>query len=193
MIFVFKRKKLSNFHILMILQIPQMSRLIYASLVPSTTVFPRIISALEQFSLLNTFMYCHQRSHYIRPNSKKNSFCGKNSQKYGILGRREHFANLGMSLYWGSDPRFSIISAIVSDTVLCLFRALKNRKKKESMIFVFKREKLLNFHILMILQIPQKSRLIYARLVSSTILGRREHLQIQACHYIGEVTYVFQL
>ena len=37
------------------------------------TVFPRIVSALEQFPPLNnfrTFMYCHQRSQYIRLNSK---------------------------------------------------------------------------------------------------------------------------
>ena len=28
-------------------------------------------------------MYCHQRSQYIRPNSKKNSFHGNYSRKYG--------------------------------------------------------------------------------------------------------------
>ena len=31
-----------------------------------------------------TCMYCGQRSQYIRLNSKKNSFCGNYSQKYGI-------------------------------------------------------------------------------------------------------------
>ena len=51
------------------------------------TVFPQIVSALEQFPPLNsfcTFMYCHQRSQYIRPSSKKNSFRGNYSRKYGI-------------------------------------------------------------------------------------------------------------
>ena len=31
----------------------------------------------------HTFMYCHQKSQYIRPNSKKNSFHGNYSRKYG--------------------------------------------------------------------------------------------------------------
>ena len=50
------------------------------------TVFPQIVSALEQFPPLNSFrtcMYCGQRSQYIRLNSKKNSFRGNYSQKYG--------------------------------------------------------------------------------------------------------------
>ena len=58
----------------------------WSSGVPNT-VFPRIVSALEQFPPLNsfrTFMYCNQRSQYIRPNSKKNSFRGNYSRKYGI-------------------------------------------------------------------------------------------------------------
>ena len=45
-----------------------------------------IVSALEYFPPLNkfrTFMYCHQRSQYIRLNSKKNSFRGNYSRKYG--------------------------------------------------------------------------------------------------------------
>ena len=40
----------------------------------SYTVFPHIVSALEKFPPLNsfrTFMYCDQRSQYIRPKSKK--------------------------------------------------------------------------------------------------------------------------
>ena len=52
----------------------------------SVTVFPHIVSALEQFPPLNSFrrfMYCHQRSQYIRPKSKKNSFCGNYMRKYG--------------------------------------------------------------------------------------------------------------
>ena len=52
------------------------------------TVFPRMVSALEYFPPLNsyrTFMYCEQRSQYIRPNSKKNSFRGNYSRKYGRL------------------------------------------------------------------------------------------------------------
>jgi hypothetical protein len=32
-----------------------------------------------------TFMYCDQRSQYIRPNSKKNSFRGHSMRKYGQL------------------------------------------------------------------------------------------------------------
>ena len=51
------------------------------------TVFPRIVSALEQFPPLNSFrtcMYCNQRSQYIRLNSKNNSFRGNYSRKYGI-------------------------------------------------------------------------------------------------------------
>ena len=54
------------------------------------TVFPRIVSALEQFPPLNSFrtcMYCDQRSQYIRLNSKKNSFRGNYSRKYGICMR----------------------------------------------------------------------------------------------------------
>ena len=50
------------------------------------TVFPRIVSALEYFPPLNSFrtcMYCDERSQYIRLNSKKNSFRGNYSQKYG--------------------------------------------------------------------------------------------------------------
>ena len=50
------------------------------------TVFPHIVSALEQFPPLNSFrtcMYCYQRSQYIRLNSKKNSFRGNYSRKYG--------------------------------------------------------------------------------------------------------------
>ena len=53
----------------------------------STTVFPLIVSALEQFPPLNSFrnfMYCHQRSQYIRSNSKKNSFRRNYSRKYGM-------------------------------------------------------------------------------------------------------------
>ena len=45
------------------------------------TVFPRIVSGLEYFPLLNsfrTFMYCD-----IRPNSKNNSFRGNYLRKYG--------------------------------------------------------------------------------------------------------------
>ena len=45
----------------------------------------------EQFPSLNsfrTFMHCDQRSQYIRPNSKKNSFRGNYSRKYGILVMR---------------------------------------------------------------------------------------------------------
>ena len=52
------------------------------------TVFPRIVSALEYFPPLNCFrtsMYCHQRSQYIRSPSKKYSFRGNYSRKYGIL------------------------------------------------------------------------------------------------------------
>ena len=51
-----------------------------------STVFPRIVSALEYFPPLNSFrtcMYCDQRSHYIRLNSKKNNFHGIYSRKYG--------------------------------------------------------------------------------------------------------------
>ena len=51
------------------------------------TVFPHIVSALEQFPPLNSFrtcMYCYQRSQYIRLNSKKNSFRGNYMRKYGI-------------------------------------------------------------------------------------------------------------
>ena len=76
-----------------------------------------------------------------------------------------------MSLHWGSDQCFSIINVIVSDTVLCLFRALQNRKKKESMILVFKRQKLLNFHILIILQILQTSFEIIVLIVFFVIFG----------------------
>ena len=52
------------------------------------TIFPRIVSSLELFPPLNsfrTFMYCDQRSQYIKPNSKNNSFRGNYSRKYGIL------------------------------------------------------------------------------------------------------------
>ena len=51
-----------------------------------STVFPHIVSALEQFPPLNSFrtcMYCYQRSQYIRLNSKKHSFRGNYSRKYG--------------------------------------------------------------------------------------------------------------
>ena len=51
------------------------------------TVLPHIVSALEQFPTLNsfrTFMYYDQRSQYIRPSSKKNSFRGNYMRKYGI-------------------------------------------------------------------------------------------------------------
>ena len=40
-----------------------------------------------------TCMYCHQRSQYIRPNSKKNSVRGNYSRKYGVLLLREGFLN----------------------------------------------------------------------------------------------------
>ena len=42
------------------------------------TVFPPLNS-------FRTCMYCHQRSQYIRLNSKKNSFRGNSSRKYGTL------------------------------------------------------------------------------------------------------------
>ena len=45
-----------------------------------------ILNFLEQVPPLNsfrTFMYCHQRSQYMRPISKKNSFHGNYSRKYG--------------------------------------------------------------------------------------------------------------
>ena len=45
------------------------------------TVYPRIVPPLNSFP---TFMYCEQRSQYIRPNSKMNSFHGNYSRKYGI-------------------------------------------------------------------------------------------------------------
>ena len=52
------------------------------------TVFPRIVYALTQFPPLNsfcTFMYCDQRSQYIKPNSIKNSFRRNYLRKYGNL------------------------------------------------------------------------------------------------------------
>ena len=58
------------------------------------TVFPRIVSALKQFPPLNSFrtcMYCHQRSQYIRLNSKKNSFRGNYSRKYGKRNKTSEF------------------------------------------------------------------------------------------------------
>ena len=58
------------------------------------TIFPRIVSTLKQFPPLNsfrTFMYCNQRSQYIRPNSKKNSFRGNYMRKYGILIHDNYF------------------------------------------------------------------------------------------------------
>ena len=61
------------------------------------TVFPRIVSALEQFPPLNSFrtcMYCEQRSYYIRLNSKKNSFRRNYLRKYGIGSFFSHFAPL---------------------------------------------------------------------------------------------------
>ena len=63
------------------------------------TVFPRIVSALEQFPPLNSFricMYCDQRSQYIRLNSKKNSFRGNYSRKYG---KYLHSLNLDVCEY----------------------------------------------------------------------------------------------
>ena len=48
--------------------------------------------------LLGTSEYCHQRSQYIRPNSKKNSFRGNHSRKYGIWN-----SNLELILTWTTD------------------------------------------------------------------------------------------
>ena len=58
------------------------------------TVFPHIVSTLEQFPPLNSFrifMYCDQRSQYIRQKSKKNSFCGNYMRKYSIPYFRKQF------------------------------------------------------------------------------------------------------
>ena len=55
------------------------------------TLFPHIVSPLEQFPPLNSFctlMQCVQRSQYIRPNSKKNSFRRNYLWKCGIQIQR---------------------------------------------------------------------------------------------------------
>ena len=54
------------------------------------TIFPQIVSALEQVSSLEQYP---QRSQYKRPNSKKNSFRGNYSWKYGKqrLSRKKRY------------------------------------------------------------------------------------------------------
>ena len=76
------------------------------------TVFPHIVSALEQFPPLNSFrrfMYCHQRSQYIRPKSKKNSFRGNYTRKYITLKRlaakRNQNPELNQSAFHGQEQK----------------------------------------------------------------------------------------
>ena len=65
-------------------------------------------------------MYCDQRSQYVRLNSKKNSFHGNYSRKYGIC----NFAIKGATTHW----------KYVATLILVLKSSLDNNGKYVAML-----------------------------------------------------------
>ena len=69
-----------------------------------------LLPPLKRFPPLNsfrTFMYCDQRSQYIRPISKKNGFRGNYSRKYGICFWLKNIKDV-WSISWFIKIRFWI-------------------------------------------------------------------------------------
>ena len=85
-----------------------------------STVFPRIVFALEYFP---TFMYDDQRSQHIRLNSKKSSIRGNYSRKYGKSNYVEvKFQIYRWPDYWDSNE----IKLELTRITICAFNCELN-------------------------------------------------------------------
>ena len=87
---------------------------------------------LEYFPPLNsfrTFMYCDQRSQYIRPKSKKNSFRGNYMRKYGSLISEDFHFDSNLQKRCKTTPFLQVGSAQGRDWKLFLVIGVKVKKK----------------------------------------------------------------
>ena len=72
-------------------------------------------------------MYCNQRSQYIRPKSKKNSFRGNYSRKHGICMYHVIFDILHSNVE-NSITKVSLYYIIIDWGCLCLWQSERNQK-----------------------------------------------------------------